>query len=175
MAKKILSDEIAAVIASGAATKVEGNKFVTADGQPLQIRSMESVSDPLEVGDVITIPTDYQVLSMPVGDTQACFIYAECKCADGSERNIRFFPNSLAKVYFPLDENRRRMPKVKTGGAVAHWLADCQAAGKTMDDAMKELAGKKIKVSAKDAYTVFKYQSTTETQTTNAYTYDWAE
>lgn len=174
MAKKILSDEIAAVIASGEATKAADNKFVNASGQPLQIRSMESVSDPLEVGDIITIPTDYQVLMMPVGESKACFIYAECISVDGSERNVRFFPNSLAKVYFPLDENKRRLPKVKTGGAVARWLADCQAVGKTIDDAMKELAGKKIKVTAKDNYTVFKFQSKTETQSTNAYTYDWA-
>lgn len=173
MAKKI-NVEIEEAIAGGA-TVVEGNQFVDGEGKPLRIRSMENTNDPLEVGDVITIPEEYKVLSIPVGETHACFIFASCVSADGTERNVRFFPNCLAKIYFPVDENKRRMPKVKTGGAVARWWAEQLAAGKDVNGAMQALKGRKIQVTAKDSYTVFKFQSTTETQGTNAYTYDWAE
>ena len=61
MAKKNLATEIAEAIAAGAVAQPD-NKFVDANGQPIKVRSMESTYDPLEVGHVLTIPTDYKVL-----------------------------------------------------------------------------------------------------------------
>ena len=173
MAKKVLADEINAMVAAGA-TKVENNLFLDANGNPLQIRNMESTNDPLEIGDVITVPTDYTVLTEKLNDNPISFLVEEVSAEDGSERNMRFFPNSLAKNIYPIDENRRRMAKVKTGGSVAKWFAEQAAAGKDINAALKELAGKKFKVTAKTAYTRFKFGSTTETETTNIYAYDWA-
>lgn len=176
MAKKLIADEIAQMIAGGNVVKAVDNKFVAADGQPLKIRDMESTQDPLEVGDVITIPADFQVLTEQLNGNPVSFLVAEVKSADGSERNTRFFPNNLAKNFYPLDENRRRMAKVKTGGAVAQWVQDLKKEGKDVNYLVSELAGKKkIKVTAKTPYTVYRFgTNNTETQDTSLYSYDWA-
>lgn len=176
MAKKVIADEIAQMIAGGNVVKAVDNKFVSADGQPLAIRNMESTQDPLEVGDVISVPADFQVLTEQLNGRPVSFIMAEVKAADGSERNMRFFPNSLAKIAYPLDENRRRMAKVKTGGAVAQWVQGLLNEGKDVNYLVSELAGKKkIKVTAKTPYTVYRFgTNNTETQGTSIYSYDWA-
>lgn len=168
MAKKNVATEIQDMIAAGEAVAVENNKFVDANGNPAKVRSMESTNDPLEVGDEITIPADYKVIGVKIGEgTYPCTV-AEVKSADGSERNMRFFPNSLAKNITPIDGEGRRMPKVKTTGTVASWYA-----GKnTIDEAMAELAGKTIKVVGKETYTIKDY-TTKENRTTSVFSYDW--
>ncbi len=174
MAKEI-NAEIQMLLDGGKVTKCEGNKFVASDGtSAAPIRSMESTSDPLEVGDVITIPSDYVALQEKLNDKIICYTMVTVVSADGSERCFRFFPNSLAKNFYPLDENKRRMAKVKTGGEVAAEVAKMSAAGKDVNDLMKYLSGKKIKVTNKTSYTALKFGSKTETQTMSAYTYDWA-
>ena len=168
MAKKNIATEILEMIAAGDATVVAGNKFSGADGAPLKVRSMESTNDPLEVGDEITIPTDYKVIAVKIGEGSYPCTVAEVKGADGSERNMRFFPNSLAKNITPIDAEGRRMPKVKTTGAVASWYSQKD----TVDEAMKELAGKTLVVAAKTVYSVRDY-NTKEIRQTGIYQYEW--
>lgn len=168
MAKKNISVEIEELVAAGEATVVADNKFVGADGTALKVRSMESTNDPLEIGDEITIPQDFKVIAVKIGEGSYPCTVAEVKSADGSERNMRFFPNSLAKNITPIDAEGRRMPKVKTTGAVASWYAQQD----TVDNAMKELAGKTIVVSGKETYTVKDY-TTKENRNTSVFSYDW--
>ena len=168
MAKKNIATEIQEMVAAGDATVVADNKFSGADGAPLKVRNMESTNDPLEVGDEITIPTDYKVIAVKIGEGSYPCTVAEVKSADGSERNMRFFPNSLAKNITPIDAEGRRMPKVKTTGAVASWYSQKD----TVDEAMKELAGKTLVVAAKTVYSVRDY-NTKEIRQTGIYQYEW--
>lgn len=168
MAKKNIAAEIESLINSGDAALAADNKFVDKDGKALGVRSMDSINDPLEIGDEITIPADYKVLTTKINENTACFTMAEVKGADGQERVMRFFPNSLAKIAFPLDNEGKRMPKVKTGGAVAQWYQEQQSA----DDAVKGLVGKTIVVTGKTAYTVHN-RFTNEDGPTNIFTYEW--
>ena len=167
MAKLTIAQEIAEMV-NGGATVVEDNKFVGTDGNPLKVRNMDSTNDPLEVGDEITIPTDFKVVMVPIGESKYPCTIAEVKAADGADRNMRFFPNSLAKNIIPLDAEGKRMPKVKTSGKVAEWYAGFD----NVDDAMRELAGKTIKVVAKETFNVRDY-TTKEIRSTSVYGYDW--
>ena len=151
MAKKNLATEIAEAIAAGAVAQPD-NKFVDANGQPIKVRSMESTYDPLEVGDVLTIPTDY--------------IYCTVKSADGSERNFRFFPNSLCKSITPIVDGKRGA-KVKTSGTAT----DLYRTVDTVDEALALLKGKSIKVTAASVHTVRDY-TTRELRDTHIYQYD---
>lgn len=168
MAKKNVAVEIEELVNAGEATIVADNKFTDANGAPVRVRSMESLNDPLEVGDEITIPTDYKVIAVKVGEgTYPCTI-AEVKSLDGSERNMRFFPNSLAKNITPIDDQGKRMAKVKTTGEVAQWYQ----AQETVDKAMDGLKGKTIVVKAATPYTIKNYQ-TKQNQNTRIYEYAW--
>lgn len=171
MAKKSIEAEVQEMIAGGAVV-VADNKFTSTDGSPLKVRNMESTNDPLEVGDEITIPADYKVLMVKFTDAEDAPAYpctvASVKSTDGSERNMRFFPNSLAKNINPVDAEGRRMGKVKTAGTVAKWYSTLEL----VDDAMKELAGKTIVVTAATNYSYRDY-TTKEIRQTNIYQYDW--
>lgn len=168
MAKKNIATEIQELVAAGEATIVENKKFVDANGNPAKVRSMESTNDPLEIGDEITIPADFTVIAVKIGEGAYPCVMAEVKSTDGSERNMRFFPNSLAKNITPIDNEGRRMPKVKTSGAVATWYAGQD----TIDAAMANLAGKTIKVTGKETYTIKDY-TTKENRSTSVFSYDW--
>lgn len=170
MAKKNLAIEIAEALASGAVAQAD-NKFLDGNGQPLKVRSMESTYDPLEVGDIISIPTDYKVLLVKFSDdaeqAYPC-IYCEVKSADGSERNFRFFPNSLCKSITPIVDGKRQA-KVKTTGTAT----DLYRTVDTVDEAIALLKGKSIKVTSAEVHTVKDY-TTKELRDTHIYQYDLA-
>ncbi len=169
MAKVSVSAEIESLVKAGDVV-VENNKFEDADGNAMRVRSMESSNDPLEVGDEITIPVDFKVLETKINDNPARYVVAEVHSADGSDRNMRFFPNSLAKTAYPVDANGKRLAKVKTTGNVAEWFSGM----KTLDEAMNGLKGKTFVVTSKDSYTVKEYQKET-TRNTNIFGYAWKD
>ena len=150
----------------GTVTKVEGNKFNT------PVRNMDA-GDPLSVGDVITIPTEFKVLQVNLTPdaktpTMALFIMVEVKNEDtGAERNMRFFPNQLAKVAFPVDADGKRLPKVKTtGSATKEYTSHA-----TIDEAMEALKGKQIKVTKDDVYQTLRFGDNAIVNT-HVYNYD---
>lgn len=167
--KKNIATEIQEMVAAGDATVVADNKFTDANGNPAKVRNMDSINDPLEIGDQITIPADFKVLSVKIGEGSFPCTMAEVKSLDGGERNMRFFPNSLAKIVLPVDEQGKRMPKVKTTGTVANWYAGQD----TIDAAMAGLAGKTIKVVGKETYSYRDY-NTKEIRQTSVFSYEWA-
>lgn len=168
MAKKTLALEIAEALNAGAVAQPD-NKFLDSNGQPVKVRSMESTYDPLEVGDVLTIPADYKVLLVKFSDAaeQAypC-IYCEVKAVDGSERNFRFFPNSLCKSITPIVDGKRQA-KVKTTGTAT----DLYRTVDTVDEGLALLKGKSIKVTSAEVHTVKDY-TTKELRDTHIYNYD---
>lgn len=134
--------------------------------------------DPLVEGDVFTIPTDFM---------SVCFVKNNLTDFDGNpiqfllldvvnektgaKKVIHFYPNQLAKVFFPYDEAGNPLPKVKTSGPVTEEYL------KHMDDmheAVKAIAGRAIKVVKDTPLTVRRYQST-DTYTTHCYEYAWAK
>lgn len=172
MAKKTVAVEIEEMVKAGNAVVVEDGKFADENGNPTRIRSMESMNDPLEIGDSFKVPTDYTVLKVKIGERTVPCTIVEVTEKDGTERNMQFFPNSLAKNITPLDAEGKRMPKVKTTGAVASWYADLGSKGMSVDEAMAQLAGKTIVVTAKETYTIRDYNTKTNRQT-SILGYDW--
>lgn len=161
-------DEMLDLIRAGQATEVADNKF----GK--RVRNVDQ--DPMDVNDEFTIPADYKVLEAPIvaGGDPVKFILLELKnSVTGITRNFRFFPNMLAKVVYPI-VNGKRDGKVKTAGTAAleyQKFADQGEEG--MDNAVKALVGRKIRITAKTGYTVTEYGTTNEVPT-NIYTYDFA-
>lgn len=167
MAKKI-NEAIEAAIAAGA---VVLDSFVDSEGKPLRVRQMDSDYDPLNVGDVLSIPEEYKVLGIKFNpededEKPHPFIFVEVLCADGSERNWRFFPNSLCKTVRPF-ENGHTQPKVKTTGTAT----DLYLTKDEVNEALALLKGRKIKVSASTVYSYKQYQ-TGEIKETHIYQYD---
>ena len=168
MARSI-KDETNDLLASGQVSKVEGNKFGA------RVRNVDQ--DPMDVNDTFVIPADYEVLERaitPGSDPVKFILVTLVNEVTGITRNIQFFPNMLAKVVFPLNDEGRRIGKVKTIGSAAleyQKYADQGADG--MDLAVQALVGKKIKITAKTPYTVSEY-GTGKPVPTNIYTYDFA-
>lgn len=150
-----------------------GVKKMGASFGDARVRNVDN--DPMDVDDVFEIPKKYDVLSTTLDGREIQFILLPIKNEKtGVERYFRFFPNQLAKFIFA--KNNDQTMKVKTPGSAA--LAYQEFAtkdGATIDAALAALAGKPIKITAKQAYTVNKFGSTTETTTTNIYTYDFVE
>lgn len=164
MARKVVADEWLIV---GDATLLPDNKFTGTDGTPLLVRSVNSIYDNYDVGDEIEIPKKYIAY---YDKTEGAFIIANVKSKEGKTRKVRFYPNSLAKCIIPIDKNGRRMDKVKTSGHVASWYIS----QKSIDNAMKKLAGKSIVVKSKSCYTIKDYY-TKEYCTDFVYTFVWKE
>lgn len=168
MAKVTLAEAIVNEInnSNGAVTKVEDGKFNKA------VRSMDA-GDPLAKGDIISIPEDYQVLQTIINPnaenpTPTPFIMVEVKNEEtGAEKNMRFFPNQLAKIVFPLDNDGKRLPKVKTTGTAAKHFAGFQ----DVDEAMASLKGRKIKVTEDTVYRTERYGDR-QVVNTHIYNYD---
>lgn len=155
MAKKTLNEAIVAELATEGVIEVEGGKFNKA------VRSMD-INDPLTEGDEISIPADYKVLGTQINGAVdeagkpviTPYIMVEVSNPEtGKEQNMRFFPNQLAKIVFPVDENGKRLPKVKTTGSAAKKFAEFQQ----VDEAMEFLKGKKIKVVKDNLYQTERY------------------
>lgn len=159
-------DETKDLIASGRANKRADNKFGVA------VRNVDQ--DPMDVNDVFTIPEDYEVLETSIngGDPVPFILIPITNSKTGVTRNFRFFPNMLAKAIYPI-VNGRPAAKVKTVGSAAleyQKYSDKGPGG--MDEAVKALIGKPIRITNKQAFVVKKYQSEEET-TTNIYTYEF--
>lgn len=167
MARSV-DQEINDLLKSGQVTAVADNKF----GK--RVRNVDQ--DPLDVGDQFVIPADYKVLQAPLtvgGDPQKFILIPVVNKNTGVTRNIRFFPNQLAKVIYPI-VNGKREAKVKTvGSAALEYQKFADQGEEGMDNAVKALVGRKIEVTAKTLYTTTAYQSTEEVPT-NLFTYDFA-
>ena len=160
-------DEAQDLVKAGLATRAAGNKF----GK--RVRNVDQ--DPMDIGDVFTIPNDYEVLEQFInGGDPVPFILVPIKNKNtGVERNFRFFPNMLAKAIYPI-VNGRRDGKVKTvGSAALEYQKFADQGDEGMDNAVKALVGRPIEITAKTQYTVQEYGTTNEVPT-NIFTYDFA-
>lgn len=160
-------EEMQDLIRSGLATKAANNLF----GK--RVRNVDQ--DPMDVNDEFTIPADYEVLltSINGSDPTPFILIPLSNPVTGITRNFRFFPNMLAKTIYPI-VNGKREAKVKTAGTAAlEYQKYADQGDEGMDNAVKALVGRKIRISAKTPYTVYEYGTTNEVPT-NIYTYDFA-
>lgn len=160
-------DEALDLIKSGLATKAANNLF----GK--RVRNVDQ--DPMDVNDEFTIPADYEVLltSINGSDPTPFILIPLSNPVTGITRNFRFFPNMLAKTIYPI-VNGKRENKVKTvGSAALEYQKFADQGDEGMDNAVKALVGRKIRITAKTPYTVLEYGTTNEVPT-NIYTYDFA-
>lgn len=160
-------DEALDLIKSGLATKAANNLF----GK--RVRNVDQ--DPMDVNDEFTIPADYEVLltSINGSDPTPFILIPLSNPVTGITRNFRFFPNMLAKTIYPI-VNGKREAKVKTvGSAALEYQKFADQGDEGMDNAVKALVGRKIRITAKTPYTVLEYGTTNEVPT-NIYTYDFA-
>lgn len=159
-------DEAQDLVKAGLATRAANNKF----GK--RVRNVDQ--DPMDIGDVFTIPADYEVLEQSInGSDPTPFILVPIKNKNtGVERNFRFFPNMLAKAIYPI-VNGRREQKVKTvGSAALEYQKFADQGDEGMDNAVKALVGRPIEITAKTQYIVQEYGTTNEVPT-NIFTYDF--
>ena len=160
-------DEALDLIKSGLATKAANNLF----GK--RVRNVDQ--DPMDVNDEFTIPADYEVLltSINGSDPTPFILIPLSNPVTGMTRNFRFFPHMLAKTIYPI-VNGKREAKVKTVGTAAlEYQKFADQGDDGMDNAVKALVGRKIRITAKTPYTVLEYGTTNEVPT-NIYTYDFA-
>jgi hypothetical protein len=160
-------DEALDLIKSGLATRAANNLF----GK--RVRNVDQ--DPMDVNDEFTIPADYEVLltSINGSDPTPFILIPLSNPVTGITRNFRFFPNMLAKTIYPI-VNGKRENKVKTvGSAALEYQKFADQGDEGMDNAVKALVGRKIRITAKTPYTVLEYGTTNEVPT-NIYTYDFA-
>lgn len=162
---KITLDEAIQKELDNGVKEVAGNKF----NKP--VRNMDA-GDPLSVGDVIIIPENYRVLQVVLSTAPDAkpvpFIMVEVKNEDTkTERTMRFFPNQLAKVVFPVDADGKRLPKVKTTGSATKEYTSYA----TIDEAMEALKGKQIKVTKDDVYQTLRFGDNAIVNT-HVYNYD---
>lgn len=167
MAIKHIFNEFDEAISLGAGP-VLNNKFCNADGTLMKVRSMIFNYDCLEKGDEIYIPKEYNVFCLDKGVIHCPFIFVTIKSANGTEYHRPFSPNSLVKTIYPVDENKHRLPKKKTGGTVASWYAEQG----TIENAMVFLAGKTIVVTDRKLIYIRDYV-TQEIISTSLFTYEW--
>lgn len=169
MAKKNLQSAIAEAIQAGAVAQAE-NKFLNENGEPIRVRQMDSDYDPLEVGDVIHVPENYQVLLVKFHEddekSHPCIFVEVTRANDGGTRILRWFPNSLCKSINPIVDGKRG-PRVKTTGTATDLFSSVDY----VDDAIALLKGKNIKVTASTVYT-HKTRFTDGEQDTHIYQYD---
>lgn len=167
MARSV-EQEIGDLLKSGQVTAVADNKF----GK--RVRNVDQ--DPLDEGDQFVIPADYKVLQAPLtqgGDPQKFILIPVTNKNTGVTRNIRFFPNQLAKVVYPIVNGKREAKVKTTGSAALEYQKFADQGDEGMDNAVKALVGRKIEITAKVPYKTNAFQSTEEI-TTNLFTYDFA-
>lgn len=160
--------EIEEMLKNGSVTEVAG-------GFSKKVRNIDQ--DPLDVGDVFTIPQGYKVLSAPLftGGEPVEFTYVTVTNKNtGVTRNIRIFPNQFAKAIRPV-VNGMLQPKVKTTGTAAVMYQSFADKGEgSQKMAIDAMAGKPIEITAKTSYQVYEF-GTVNIVPTSIFTYDFVE
>ena len=114
------------------------------------VRSLENLN--LEVGDEWTFPTSYDVYDQKIGDNHAQYIFIE---VNGNAK--KFYPSTFTKSRTIYNEDGTSTEqRVHTEGTAAELF---RSAG-SVDEAMKLLAGKKVKVTDVKTVRTLRYGTT---------------
>lgn len=114
------------------------------------VRSLENLN--LEVNDEWTFPTSYDVYDQKIGDNHAQYIFIE---VNGNAK--KFYPSTFTKSRTIYNEDGTSTEqRVHTEGTAAELF---RSAG-SVNEAMKLLAGKKVKVTDVKTIRTLRYDST---------------
>ena len=114
------------------------------------VRSLENLN--LEVGDEWTFPTSYDVYDQKIGENHAQYIFIE---VNGNAK--KFYPSTFTKSRTIYNEDGTSTEqRVHTEGTAAELF---RSAG-SVDEAMKLLAGKKVKVTDVKTVRTLRYGTT---------------
>lgn len=114
------------------------------------VRSLENLN--LEVGDEWTFPTSYDVYDQKIGENHAQYIFIDVK---GNAK--KFYPSTFTKSRTVYNEDGSSTEqRVHTEGTAAELF---RSAG-SVDEAMKLLAGKKVKVTDVKTVRTLRYGTT---------------
>ena len=114
------------------------------------VRSLENLN--LEVNDEWTFPTSYDVYDQKIGDNHAQYIFIEVK---GNAK--KFYPSTFTKSRTIYNEDGTSTEqRVHTEGTAAELF---RSAG-SVNEAMKLLAGKKVKVTDVKIVRTLRYGTT---------------
>lgn len=128
------------------------------------VRSLENLN--LEVEDEWTFPTSYDVYDQKIGDNHVQYIFIEI---NGNAK--KFYPSTFTKSRTIYNEDGSSTnQRVHTEGTAAELF---RSAG-SVDEAMKLLAGKKVKVTDVKTVRTLRY-GTTSLMNTTIPTIDLAE
>lgn len=101
----------------------------------------------LENGESFVIPENYQVFKRKIGDRTAEYI----NVTTNTGRTVEFYPTSMARIAFPVDENGKnirengRMKVVRSEGDVVSFID-----GKAIDATMQAMKGCEILYKIKE-------------------------
>ena len=114
------------------------------------VRSLENLN--LEVGDEWTFPQNFSVYEQKIGDNVAQYIFIEVK-----DNAKKFYPSTFTKSRTIYNEDGSKTgQRVHTEGTAAELF---RSAG-SVDEAMKLLAGKKVKVTDVKTVRTLRYGTT---------------
>ena len=118
------------------------------------VRSLENVA--FEVNEEFTFPTTFDVYEQYFGDTgKAQYIWVQIK---GTENVKRFYPSTFSKIRTVYNEDGTSTGKRKyTQGTAAEFYRKFA----TVEEAMRALAGKTVKITKLDPVRTLRYGSTT--------------
>ena len=120
------------------------------------VRSLENLN--LEVNDEWTFPTSYDVYDQKIGDNHAQYIFIE---VNGNAK--KFYPSTFTKSRTIYNEDGSSTEqRVHTEGTAAELF---RSAG-SVNEAMKLLAGKKVKVTDVKTIRTLRYGTTSLTNAT---------
>lgn len=126
-----------------------GDKKVT--GFKGGVRSLENVA--LEVGDQFTFPTEFEVYEQKIGDNTAQYIWVTL--ADGNAK--RFYPSTFTKSRTVYNEDGTSTGERKfTLGTAAEKYREHG----TVEEAMRALAGKTVKVTNMETIRTLRFGTT---------------
>lgn len=114
------------------------------------IRSLENVA--LELNDTFTFPTTYEVFEQKIGDNKVQYIWVTLE--NGNAK--RFYPSTFtkARTVFNEDGTSTGVRKYTLGTAAEEFRKHG-----TVEEGMRALAGKKVKVTNIEVVSTLRYNS----------------
>lgn len=151
-------------------------KFNTANGgreakKNFTSRVVRIIGERFVVGDTFTIPNEFSVYTMQIGDNEVEYIPIEVRDSKGSKRFTNLFPSILWRCAFEVDEKGSRVSTrpIVTGGGVYDAIRNFP----TVDSRMDVLRGSTIKVTEVKDVRTLRFGTTDETIITPIYSYDF--
>ena len=105
-------------------------------------------------GDVFTFPGEYEIYQMKFGDNPVDFILVEVtnELTEG-ESVKRFFPSTMWKNRIVVDEKGKMVGRAHTEGTLAQHFQNFGS----VQDAMEDVAGKKVKITKVNTIKTLRY------------------